>query len=188
MAPWSLLPWILLFCDALRPREKDGSEGVAALWSGFWVRSFLSCQKLHWSPFEHSLHVDLLPLAAISLSASEEKLCPVIPLHAHFAQAYHSLPCCLPADAPRYLFQFGVHLSPVHRLNPFVQGLANCHPVFFHRGWSPQMLRDLRLVGKEFFFLRHMLLLWRSSKSPSSSAAVRVVVVHDIKEEEVERQ
>ena len=25
------LPWILLFFDTLRPRDKDGSEGVAAL-------------------------------------------------------------------------------------------------------------------------------------------------------------
>ena len=29
MAPWLLLPWILLYFDTLRPREKDGSEGVA---------------------------------------------------------------------------------------------------------------------------------------------------------------
>ena len=32
MAPWLLLPWILLFSDTL---QKDGSEGVAALRSGF---------------------------------------------------------------------------------------------------------------------------------------------------------
>ena len=35
MAPWLLLPRILLFLDTLRPRDKDGSEGVAALCSGF---------------------------------------------------------------------------------------------------------------------------------------------------------
>ena len=35
MAPWLLLPWKLLFFDTLRPRDKDASEGVAALWSGF---------------------------------------------------------------------------------------------------------------------------------------------------------
>ena len=34
MAPWLLLPWILLFFDTLRPRDKDGSEGVAAVC--FW--------------------------------------------------------------------------------------------------------------------------------------------------------
>ena len=33
MAPWFLLPWILFFFDTLRPREKDGSEGVAAVCS-----------------------------------------------------------------------------------------------------------------------------------------------------------
>ena len=53
MAPWLLAPRILLFLDTLRPREKDGSEGVVALWSGFCARSSLSCRKLHWSPFEH---------------------------------------------------------------------------------------------------------------------------------------
>ena len=37
------LPWILLFFDTLRPRDKDGSDGVAALWSGFCARSLLSC-------------------------------------------------------------------------------------------------------------------------------------------------
>ena len=47
------LPRILLFLDILRPRDKDGSEGVAALCSGFCARSLLSCQKLHWSPFAH---------------------------------------------------------------------------------------------------------------------------------------
>ena len=31
MAPWLLLPLILLFLDTLRPRDIDGSEGVAAL-------------------------------------------------------------------------------------------------------------------------------------------------------------
>ena len=36
-----------------RPRDNDGSEGVAALCSGFCARSLLSCQKLHWSPSEH---------------------------------------------------------------------------------------------------------------------------------------
>ena len=35
MAPWLLLPRILLFLDTLRPRDIDGSEGVAALGSGF---------------------------------------------------------------------------------------------------------------------------------------------------------
>ena len=34
-------------------RDIEGSEGVAALGSGFCARSLLSCQKLHWSPFEH---------------------------------------------------------------------------------------------------------------------------------------
>ena len=54
MAPWLLLTWTLLLFDTLRPREEDGSEAVAALWSGLWARSLLSCRKLHWSPFEHS--------------------------------------------------------------------------------------------------------------------------------------
>ena len=53
MVPWLLLPRILLVLDTRRPRDKDGSEGVAALWSGFCARSLLSCRKLHWSPFEH---------------------------------------------------------------------------------------------------------------------------------------
>ena len=34
MDPWLLLPRILLFLDTL-PRERAGSEGVAALCSGF---------------------------------------------------------------------------------------------------------------------------------------------------------
>ena len=38
MAPRLLLPWILLLFNTLRPREKDGSEGVAALWSGCCAR------------------------------------------------------------------------------------------------------------------------------------------------------
>ena len=46
---WS---WMLLFFDTLRPRDIEGSEGVAALGSGCCARSLLSCQKLHWSPFE----------------------------------------------------------------------------------------------------------------------------------------
>ena len=45
VAPWLLLPRILLFLDTLRPREKNGSEGVAAVCSGFCARSLLSCQK-----------------------------------------------------------------------------------------------------------------------------------------------
>ena len=49
----SFLPWwIFLFFDTLRPRDKDGSESVAALWSGFCARSLLSCRELHWSPFD----------------------------------------------------------------------------------------------------------------------------------------
>ena len=44
---------ILLFLDGLRPRDTVGSEGVAALWSGFRARSLLSCLKLHGSPVEH---------------------------------------------------------------------------------------------------------------------------------------
>ena len=46
---------ILLVLDTLRPRVIDGSESVAAFGFGFcWVaRSLLSCQKLHWFPFEH---------------------------------------------------------------------------------------------------------------------------------------
>ena len=44
---------IFLFFDTLRPRVIDGLEGVAAVCSGFWARSLLSCRKLHWSPCEH---------------------------------------------------------------------------------------------------------------------------------------
>ena len=35
--PWLLLSRMLLFLDTLRPREKVGSESVAALWSGFFA-------------------------------------------------------------------------------------------------------------------------------------------------------
>ena len=35
MAPWLLFHRILLFLDTLRPRDKVGSEGVAAVCSGF---------------------------------------------------------------------------------------------------------------------------------------------------------
>ena len=45
MAPCLLLPWKLLFFDTLRPREKDGSEGVAALWSVF-VTALVSFRTL----------------------------------------------------------------------------------------------------------------------------------------------
>ena len=43
----------------LRVFEDCGSEGGAAFSVGFCARSFLSCRKLQWSPFEHcplSLH------------------------------------------------------------------------------------------------------------------------------------
>ena len=43
VAPWLLLPLILLVLDALRPREGDGSESVAAVCSGFCARSLLLC-------------------------------------------------------------------------------------------------------------------------------------------------
>ena len=65
MAPRLLLLWILLFFDTLRPRENDGSEGAAALCSGFCARSLLSCRKQHWSPFEHcpfSFHWKQIPV------------------------------------------------------------------------------------------------------------------------------
>ena len=51
--PIWLLPLTLLFLDPLLPRSIDGSEGGAALGVGFGARSWLSCRKLHWSPFEH---------------------------------------------------------------------------------------------------------------------------------------
>ena len=41
MDPWLLLPRILLFFDTLLPRERAGSEGVAAVCFGFCARSFL---------------------------------------------------------------------------------------------------------------------------------------------------
>ena len=40
-----------IFFDTLRPREKDGSEGVAALWSGFVVHDLYSHVGKHSSPF-----------------------------------------------------------------------------------------------------------------------------------------
>ena len=52
------------FLDTLRPRDTVGSESVTAVCSGFWARSLLSCQKLHWSPFEHwpfSFHWQQVP-------------------------------------------------------------------------------------------------------------------------------
>ena len=52
MIPGLLLPRILLFLDTLRPRDIDGSEGVAAVGSGFCARSLLSRRKLHRFPFE----------------------------------------------------------------------------------------------------------------------------------------
>ena len=42
MDPWLLMPLILLFLDTLRRRERAGSEGVAALGSGFCARSWAS--------------------------------------------------------------------------------------------------------------------------------------------------
>ena len=47
MDPWLLLPWILFFLDTLRPRDTVGSEGVAAVCSGFCARSWVSWRKLH---------------------------------------------------------------------------------------------------------------------------------------------
>ena len=53
--------------DTLQPREKDGSEGVAASWSGFCARSLLSCWQLHWSPLNTGLFLstgnNYLPLS-----------------------------------------------------------------------------------------------------------------------------
>ena len=51
--PGLLLPLILLFLDTLRPRVIDRSEECGGIWCRFCARSLLSCQKLHWSPFEH---------------------------------------------------------------------------------------------------------------------------------------
>ena len=51
--PWLLLPWILLFLDTLLPRDTVGSEGVAAVCSGFCARSWVSCQKLQRSRCEY---------------------------------------------------------------------------------------------------------------------------------------
>ena len=68
IAPWLVLPRILLFLDTLRPRDIDGSEGVAALGFGFCARSLHSCRKLHWSPCEHLAFC--FPLIANSFSES----------------------------------------------------------------------------------------------------------------------
>ena len=46
-APWLLLPGILLFLDTLRPREKDGSESVAAVCSGFCTDTFYLEKPVH---------------------------------------------------------------------------------------------------------------------------------------------
>ena len=60
MAPWLLLPRILLFLDTLRPRDIDGSESVAAFGVGVCARSLLSCRKLHWFRF-FSFHWSQIP-------------------------------------------------------------------------------------------------------------------------------
>ena len=65
--PWLLLPRILLFFDTLRPRVMEGSEGVAALWSGFWARSWVSWRKLHWSPLRTMAY--FFPLVTDTLSS-----------------------------------------------------------------------------------------------------------------------
>ena len=44
---------ILLFLDTLRPRDAVGSEGVAAVCSGFYARSWVSWRKLQRSRCEH---------------------------------------------------------------------------------------------------------------------------------------
>ena len=44
---------LALFLDTLLPRDKDGSECVVALGSGFCARFWVSCWKLHRSPCEH---------------------------------------------------------------------------------------------------------------------------------------
>ena len=63
-----LLPLTFLFLDALLPRVfgVGGSEGGAVFGVGF-ARSFLSCRKLHWSPFEHWAFFS--PQVAFSLSS-----------------------------------------------------------------------------------------------------------------------
>ena len=53
MDPSLPLPRVLLFLDTLRPRDTVGSEGVAAVCSGFCARSWVSWLKLHWSPCKH---------------------------------------------------------------------------------------------------------------------------------------
>ena len=53
MDPWLHLPRILLFLDTLRPRDAVGSEGVAAVCSGFCARPWVSWRKLQRSPCEH---------------------------------------------------------------------------------------------------------------------------------------
>ena len=52
MDPWLLLPRILIFLDTLLPRERAGSEGVAAVRSGFCTRCWISRRKLQRSPCE----------------------------------------------------------------------------------------------------------------------------------------
>ena len=53
MDPRLLLPRMLLFSDTLRPRVTVGSEGVAAVCSGFCARSWVMWRRLQQSPCEH---------------------------------------------------------------------------------------------------------------------------------------
>ena len=66
MDPWLLLPRILLFLDTLRPREKDGSEGVAPVCSGFCVGSWVSGLLANTGLFLSTGNKYLLPLTPIS--------------------------------------------------------------------------------------------------------------------------
>ena len=53
MAPWLLLPWILLFRTHFDLATTVGSEIVAAVCSGFLRAILVSWRKLQRSPFEH---------------------------------------------------------------------------------------------------------------------------------------
>ena len=90
MDPWLPLPRILLFLDTFRPRDTIGSDGVAVVCSGFCARSWASCQKLHWFPFEYwplflstgkSDHCSCFNFPVPGVKVSQSKFLIFTPLH-----------------------------------------------------------------------------------------------------------
>ena len=133
MDSWLPLPWILLFLDTLRPRDAVGSEGVAALWSGFCARSLHSCRKLQRSHCEHWPF--FFPLVADTFSS------------------FNAVWSCFNSLVPGVKIsqsKFPIYIPPHHGFQLLIVGnrylLMNLHVVQFQYGFELRRLAYPQLV------------------------------------------